>query len=62
MSGFAGGIYGESGAVNNFVASNTARSAAGAYVFTSSPNAVGPIVTSPGAAFTTTSPYANFAW
>lgn len=62
VSGFASGIYGESGAINNFVVSNTARSTMGAFVFTSSPNAVGPLSWTPGSGFTTSSPYANFAW
>lgn len=62
MSGFSRGVVGEAGAINNFVVSNTARSHVVTFSFPSSPNAVGPIVTNPGAAFTATSPYANFAW
>lgn len=62
VSGFSLGVYGESGALNNFVVSNTARSTTGGFVFNSSPNAVGPISWTPGSGFTTSSPYANFAW
>ena len=62
VSGFATGIRGESGAINNFVVSNTARSPLGGFVFASSPNAVGPVSWTPGSGFTTSSPYANFAW